>query len=126
MRVLLIEDDVDVLASTGRLLEKWGCVVQMEESLPIGKNVVCDLIITDFDLGAKVTGSDCIAYVRQSNGMAIPAVVVTGHDQNRVRDDVNDAGIPVLSKPVRPAELRSTILALKLRARTDWATETAQ
>ncbi|EJN00012.1 putative protein with fused histidine kinase and response regulator receiver domain [Phyllobacterium sp. YR531] len=115
LRVLLVEDDTNVLLATGILLEKWGCIVQQEEVLPEGKDVTCDLIITDFDLGAKTTGSDCINYFRSKNGRNIPAIIVTGHDENRVRDDVGDPEIPILSKPIRPAELRSTILALRLK-----------
>ncbi|UGX85195.1 ATP-binding response regulator [Phyllobacterium meliloti] len=115
LRVLLVEDDVNILMATGILLEKWGCIVQQEDALPEGKDVTCDFIITDFDLGAKTTGTDCIAYIRRANGRKIPAIVVTGHDENRVRDDVGDPQIPILSKPIRPAELRSTILALKLQ-----------
>jgi signal transduction histidine kinase len=116
LRVLLVEDDVNILMATGILLEKWGCVVQKEDALPEGKDVTCDFIITDFDLGARTTGTDCIDYIRRANGRAIPAIIVTGHDENRVRDDVGDPDIPILSKPIRPAELRSTILALKLKA----------
>lgn len=114
-RVLLVEDDPNILMATGVLLEKWGCIVQQEDALPEGKAVICDLIITDFDLGAKTTGTDCIDYIRRENGRDIPAIVVTGHDENRVRDDVGDPRIPILSKPIRPAELRSTVMALKLR-----------
>ncbi|QND54744.1 response regulator (plasmid) [Phyllobacterium sp. 628] len=115
LRVLLVEDDINILMATGILLEKWGCIVQREDGLPEGKDVTCDLIITDFDLGAKTTGTDCIDYVRRQNGHNIPAIVVTGHDENRVRDDVGDPEIPILSKPIRPAELRSIIMALKLK-----------
>lgn len=116
LRVLLVEDDINILMATGILLEKWGCLVQREDALPEGKDVTCDFIITDFDLGAKTTGADCINYIRRENGHNIPAIIVTGHDENRVRDDVGDPDIPVLSKPIRPAELRSTIMAMKLRA----------
>lgn len=115
LRVLLVEDDVNVLMATGILLEKWGCIVQKEDLLPEGKDVTCDFIITDFDLGAKTTGTDCIDYVRRANGRKVPAIIVTGHDENRVREDLGDPEIPILSKPIRPAELRSTILAMKLR-----------
>ncbi|MBA8879714.1 hybrid sensor histidine kinase/response regulator [Phyllobacterium myrsinacearum] len=116
LRVLLVEDDINILMATGTLLERWGCIVQQEDTLPDGKDVTCDFIITDFDLGAKTTGTDCINYIRRANGRKIPAIIVTGHDENRVRDDVGDPEIPILSKPIRPAELRSTILALKLKA----------
>jgi signal transduction histidine kinase len=115
LRILLIEDDKDVLLATATLLEKWGCIVQAEASMPSAA-VPCDLIVTDFELDAGTSGLDCIEFVRQSTGRWIPAVIMTGHDTSRVREAVGDEDIPILSKPVRPAELRSAVMAQKLNA----------
>jgi signal transduction histidine kinase len=115
MQVLLIEDDKDVLLATTTLLEKWGCKVQPEVAVPAEPNS-CDLIITDFDLNGPVTGADSIEHIRRLLGQEIPAVVMTGHDENRVRQILDDGEIPVLSKPVRPAELRSALVAQKLNS----------
>lgn len=38
---------------------------------------------------------------------------MTGHDENRLSED-RDEDIPILSRPVRPSELRSTTMALSL------------
>jgi signal transduction histidine kinase len=59
LRVFLIDDDKDVLLATATLLEKWGCIVQAETSLP-SSGVSCDLIVTDFELDAGTSGLDCI------------------------------------------------------------------
>ncbi len=109
LRVLLVEDDEAVLAATASLLRKWGCEVQAELAIPeeVGD---CDLLITDFDLGGGVTGTDCIRSIRRRTGKQVPAVVMSGHDESRVREDLGSADIPILSKPVRPAELRSIIV----------------
>jgi len=113
LRVLLIEDDEDVLLATASLLEKWGCIVQAETGAePVAAQ--CDLVVTDFDLGAGMVGADFIHETRRQNGRAIPAIVMTGHDENRVRDELGNEDIPILSKPVRPSELRSTMIALSL------------
>lgn len=114
LRVLLVEDDEDVLLATATLLRKWGCIVDPQLSIPehVGE---CDLIVTDFDLGAQVTGADCISRVRNRLGRAVPAIVMTGHDENRVRDDLGDPEIAILAKPIRPAELRSMMTAEKLK-----------
>lgn len=116
LRVTLIEDDRDVLLATATLLEKWGCIVQAESSMP-ATGIPCDLIVTDFELDASMSGLDCIEKVRRSNGRWIPAVIMTGHDTSRVREIIGDAEIPILSKPVRPAELRSAVMAQKLNAK---------
>ena len=118
-RVLLIEDDPLVLAATALLLAKWGCVVRQARGLPGGDlepvAAGCDLIVTDFDLGGGLTGSECIARLRRAAGRAVPAIVMTGHDADRVRGLTHEADVFVLSKPVRPAELRSVIVAQRLR-----------
>jgi signal transduction histidine kinase len=125
LRVLLVEDDEAVLAATASLLRKWGCEVQAEPAIP-EHLAECDLLITDFDLGGGITGTDCISSVRERSGKDIPVVVMSGHDEARVREDLGSAEIPILSKPVRPAELRSIIVVKALEARKmkaiGWAT----
>lgn len=114
-RVLLIEDDANVLLATATLLRSWGCEVTTATSIPAGA-VACDLVITDFDLDRSASGADCIAYLNRLQGRRIPAVVVTGHDIPQVQQALGDAEIPVLAKPVRPAELRALLLAFRVAA----------
>jgi len=114
LRVLLVEDDEPALAATALLLERWGCVVDARKAVPRDK-LECDVIVTDFDLGSKTTGADCIAQVRALAGEAVPAIVITGHDEAKVRSYFDDPDIQILLKPVRPAELRSLLHSKKLR-----------
>lgn len=116
LRVCLIEDDQNVLLATATLLNKWGCEVDTFTSLPdVSRDF--DLVITDFDLGREASGADCINHVRTLSGRNVPAIIMTGHDVRRVQEQLGDEDIPILSKPVQPAELRSLLVALKLRAR---------
>ncbi|XXF08121.1 hybrid sensor histidine kinase/response regulator [Pseudomonas sp. D2-3] len=115
LRVCLIEDDHNVLLATATLLKKWGCVVDTHTSLPeVAADI--DLVVTDFDLGLEASGADCIAHVRALAARQVPAIIMTGHDVRRVQEAVGDDQIPILSKPVQPAELRSLLVALKLKA----------
>lgn len=114
LRVLLVEDDEPALSATTLLLERWGCVVDARRIPPRDK-AICDVIVTDFDLGSKTTGAECIERVRALAGVQIPAIVITGHDEMRVRTYFDDQDIQILLKPVRPAELRSVLHAKKLR-----------
>ncbi|WP_314408639.1 ATP-binding protein [Pseudomonas kuykendallii] len=113
LRVLLIEDDRDVLLATATLLQKWGCEVNSATSA-LGTTADFDLVITDFDLGRSMSGADCIDYLNRLHGRRVPAIVITGHDVRKAQQALNDTQVPVLAKPVRPAELRSMLLALKL------------
>lgn len=112
MRVLLIEDDEDVLVATSQLLLSWQCRVESFLALP-GYRQDCDVIVTDFDLGGGVTGADVIAAVRAQAGRKIPAVVITGHDGPHIVAEIDEPDIPILRKPLRPAELRSALLAVR-------------
>jgi DNA-binding response OmpR family regulator len=111
LRVCLVEDDANVLMATSALLEKWGCEVETHSE---GLNVItdCDIIIADFDLGTKISGSECIAAIREQRGWEVPAMIMTGHEIERIRSMLTDMNISILAKPVRPPELRATLLEL--------------
>ncbi|HWH89864.1 MAG TPA: ATP-binding protein [Pseudomonas sp.] len=114
LKVCLVEDDRNVLQATSALLERWGCVVQGEWS---AENLVtdCDIIVADYDLGTHATGIECIDDVRRQRGWAVPAMIITGHDIEKIQAALQDRQIAILSKPVRPAELRATLRALRDR-----------
>ncbi|WP_423203659.1 hybrid sensor histidine kinase/response regulator [Pseudomonas kribbensis] len=114
LKVCLVEDDHNVLLATSALLERWGCVVQAELT---GQGLVtdCDIIVADYDLGSHSTGIECIDEVRRQRGFAVPAMIITGHDIEKIQAALHDRQIAILSKPVRPAELRATLRALRDR-----------
>jgi signal transduction histidine kinase/CheY-like chemotaxis protein len=113
LRVLLIEDDANVLMATAMLLERWGCVVQQARAMPAA-TPHCDVVISDYDLNAEMTGAECIARVRERLGTQVPAVLLTGHDTKAIRDVLADPALPILAKPIRAAELRSLLTTLAL------------
>ncbi|MFJ2482219.1 hybrid sensor histidine kinase/response regulator [Pseudomonas sp. NPDC087598] len=112
LKVCLVEDDRNVLMATSALLERWGCVVQAELT---GRDLVtdCDIIVADYDLGSHATGIECIDDVRRQRGWAVPAMIITGHDIEKIQAVLHDRQIAILSKPVRPAELRTTLRTLR-------------
>jgi len=115
LRILLIEDEAAVLLATATLLRHWGCEVQTATGIPEGFTP-CDLVITDFDLDRTASGADCLAYLRDLQGQRVPAIVISGHDVARVQRAIDDPRVPILSKPVRPHELRALLRTFKLEA----------
>ena len=111
LRVCLIEDDHNVLRATTGLLQRWGCEVAAHSSAQV-TNRDCDVIVADYDLGQEATGVDCIERLRAQRGWAVPALIMTGHDPDRIQAVVQGRDIAVLSKPVRPAELRAALRTL--------------
>jgi DNA-binding response OmpR family regulator len=116
--VLLVEDDADVMDAMRDLLTAWGCKVDAHSGLPDQMRVgEYDLLITDFDLGGGVTGEEVVAAARTQMGGDLPVLILTGHDESKVRQMPDHAAITVLKKPIRPAQLRSTISTLLLHSK---------
>ncbi|WP_295469195.1 ATP-binding protein, partial [uncultured Pseudomonas sp.] len=115
LRILLIEDEASVLLATATLLRHWGCEVQTATGIPEGFTP-CDLVITDFDLDRTASGADCLAYLRDLQGQHVPAIVISGHDVAQVQKAIDDPRVPILSKPVRPHELRALLRTFKLES----------
>ncbi|BAN54446.1 MULTISPECIES: ATP-binding response regulator [Pseudomonas] len=112
LRVCLVEDDHNVLRATSALLQRWGCEVEAHSS-PAGLSSDCEVIVADYDLGQEATGVDCIDRLRAQRGWDVPALIMTGHDPEKIQAAVHERNIAVLSKPVRPAELRAALRALR-------------
>ena len=115
LRVLLIEDEASVLLAMATLLRHWGCEVQTASGIPEGFTP-CDLVITDFDLDRTASGADCLAYLRDLQGQHVPAIVISGHDVAQVQQAIADPRVPILSKPVRPHELRALLRTFRLES----------
>lgn len=113
IRVILIEDDVDVLEATAGLLERWGCKVQAHSKMPSAVHNA-DIIISDFDLGVGATGTEAINAIRSQLGRSIPAILMTGHAEADVRRNISMEHIILLMKPVNPATLRSTLSTIRV------------
>jgi signal transduction histidine kinase/CheY-like chemotaxis protein len=113
MRVLVIDDDESVRESTARILVRWGCSVRATAEPAFDPEMVRDIdfILCDQDLGGEMNGLDTIRRLRELDGRNIPAAIATGTDITLLRDHAADDGIIVLSKPIRPAQLRSLLLS---------------
>lgn len=110
-RICLIDDDKPVRAATSQLLERWGCQVEAfsgSESI----EGTFDAILADMVLEGEKSGLDIVMDMRNSTGHAVPAVILTGYDNDDISRRVSHADLPVLRKPVRPTELRAMLTRL--------------
>jgi signal transduction histidine kinase len=114
-KVLLIENEPSVSEAMVQLLERWGCDVAVSasgaealerlRSLPTAPHIV----IADLHLNNGERGTQAIAGVRAALGSEVPALIVTADHSAKSEDDVRAAGLELLRKPVRPAEMRSLL-----------------
>jgi len=109
-RVLVIDDDRATLAATASLLRKWGCAVDARTDWTGGDGPRPDLVICDWTIGPERGALGVIDELRAVHGAGLPAVVVTGDSAPEVRTRATAAGLLVLTKPVRPGQLRSAML----------------
>jgi signal transduction histidine kinase/CheY-like chemotaxis protein len=122
-QVLLIEDDLLVLAALEGLLASWGCelrcAVGASEALAhLGRGWVPELIISDYRLPKGANGIDTIAQLRAQVGDALPACLMSGDMNLDLNEASKAAELTLLHKPVRPAKLRSLVRHLLKNAET--------
>ncbi|MBW2387576.1 MAG: hybrid sensor histidine kinase/response regulator, partial [Deltaproteobacteria bacterium] len=116
--VAVVDDNLEVLEGTGRLLEQWGCdtwlAQSMEGALESWENASRrpDALIVDYELGGAFTGIDVAKKLSELAGQNLPAVVITGETTPAALADIDASGLPHLAKPVAPFKLRAILLDL--------------
>lgn len=115
MRVLVIDDERQVLQSMRHMLEGWGATVMLAESARDAlkaialSSVAPDIVLSDYRLRENNNGVDAVATIRESLELNLPAVIITGDTSPERLKQVTRAGIEVMHKPVDPDELLVTL-----------------
>ena len=116
-RIVVIDDELDILDGMQEILSGWGCKVSTAESTESAKLAVRsfgspDLIIADFRLRGDDSGLSTIEMIRDEFNMEIPALLITGDTApGRLREAAN-ASVEVMHKPVEPARLKAAIASI--------------
>ena len=116
--ILIVDDEADVRFGAEALLREWGCRTasaasvgevrtRLEEEIRFP-----DAVITDYRLGARETGLEAIAAVREYTCERTPAVIVTGEELGRDELDAARAAHPVVKKPLAADELYKRLVAV--------------
>ena len=100
--VILVEDDAGLRGALERVLRASGFEAQSyasaEAALADHRLECADCLVVDLNLPA-MSGLDLVDRVRQ-HGVTAPTVLITAHDEPRVRDEVKRRGIQhLLAKP---------------------------
>ncbi|RWE77145.1 hybrid sensor histidine kinase/response regulator [Mesorhizobium sp.] len=117
-KVLLVENDADVLSAMTSLLERWQCLVRAATSTDDALDLlgdtdwVPDIIIADQHLDGGDLGTATIAEVRDYLGRPVPALIVTADGSELVAKAARAAGIELMRKPLKPAQLRALLAHL--------------
>ena len=115
--VLVIDDDREVREATADLIGHWSCrAVSAADGFEAETRIAAfgrrpDIVLADYHLG-RDTGVDAVLRLRRTWGEDVPAVVVTADPGREIEERVAAAGLELLLKPVRPAELRALMAHL--------------
>ena len=111
--IALIDDDPNTLFAMQALLSKWGnTVFAFQDAAQARDCDSVDVLICDYELGGDVDGVEVIAEFQEHQKRKVPALLITANTSGAVEARARKYKIPVLYKPVRPAQLRSALLSL--------------
>jgi signal transduction histidine kinase len=117
-KVLMIENDAAVLEAMQALLERWRCDVRLATSTDeaidaLGDTAwIPDIIIADQHLDHGDLGSTTIAQARDYLQRPVPALLITADASEALARAARAAGIELMRKPVKPAQLRALLAHL--------------
>lgn len=118
--VLVVDDDAVVRDGMREQLRAWGCDVRVaaarDEACAVD-GPVPDVVLADHHVGTGATGVEIVAAVRRARGAEIPAVIVTGDTSGVAANAAEEAGLPILFKPVLPGRLRTVLNRLVRQSR---------
>ncbi|MDR7272278.1 signal transduction histidine kinase [Pelomonas saccharophila] len=120
LKVLVVDDDVDVQQALKARLQARGWTVQtasaLGEALGLWRDgFLPDIVLADYRLGDEHTGAELIAALR-GEGCEAPALIITGDTAPDRLAELARSGVEVLHKPVSDALLVQALGRLLARA----------
>src|SRR5690606_23782598 len=113
MRVLCVDNDVDILAGMVLLLGRWKIEVlratTVDEALQ-KMALAPDVLLVDYHLHDRMDGLDTLDALRLQ-GPRVPGALVTADGSDAVKREARARGYRVLTKPIKPASLRAFLAA---------------
>ncbi|MBD8526515.1 hybrid sensor histidine kinase/response regulator [Pseudomarimonas arenosa] len=119
-RVLVLDNDAEVLAGMRSLLGAWGCTVEAvrrsEEFIDRLANrqaeaMPFEVLILDYHLDAGARGLDLLDRLPE-HASSLPRVLITADHDPAIRAEAEARGCFILHKPVKPLALRSLMARL--------------
>jgi two-component system, sensor histidine kinase len=111
--VLVIDNEPNILDAMRAVLEGWGCIVSVatserEAMVRIRQTGIApDVILADYHLGGLWTGDVAIKSIQAILSLPIASAIITADRTPELRDQLIRDGMLVLTKPVKPAQLRA-------------------
>lgn len=114
-RILIIDNDDAILSGMTAVLSNWNYdVVTARDaaSALVHLDKGFEIIIADYHLDGDASGDDMVAALRVRAGREIPALIITADRTDELDAKLAGLNLPVLKKPVKPAQLRALLRAM--------------
>ena len=113
-RVLIVEDNAILRMSLEDIVTDWGyetvSAASGEEALTrVEAGARVDAIVTDYRLGAGLTGVEAALEVERLSRRALPKLIVTGDTAKERLEEIRASGCDFLHKPVSVEDLRQKL-----------------
>ncbi|MFM2399540.1 MAG: hypothetical protein RL341_1697, partial [Pseudomonadota bacterium] len=113
-RVLVVDDEPQVRQGMQQLLTAWGSEVALAANCAeacnwIERKFAPDFVMADLRMANGETGIQTIGRLRRMLGRDTPAVLISGDTQAEQLQAAKAAGLALLHKPIKPAQLRSLL-----------------
>jgi CheY-like chemotaxis protein len=123
LRILLVDDCPDTLASLSVLLEAWGHELRTAFNGPTALKIVerfsPDVVILDLAMPG-MSGYEVARRFRQQYGRRLALICLTSYGEEEDRQQASDAGCDhFLVKPCEPADLDRILAACELPIQPD-------
>jgi DNA-binding response OmpR family regulator len=119
LKVLCLDNDREILDGMEALLGRWGVAVRVAETVAVALDLARDerpdVLVADYHLHDQLDGLEALVALRGVCGAHTPAVLVTADGSDTLKRSARDLGIPVLTKPIKPASLRAFLAAQQHR-----------
>jgi signal transduction histidine kinase/ActR/RegA family two-component response regulator len=115
---VLVDDEEAILRAMEELFDSWKIDLvtarNVEEAVDWVRSLdrSPDILISDFRLPENINGIEVVNYLRMCFGKHLPALILTGDTAPETLQKINEAGLHIMHKPIRPARLRSLIMHL--------------
>jgi signal transduction histidine kinase len=112
-RILIVDNEPDVLLALSSLLVGWGCDVLAAETYDQVVTEMSDgdwqpdLAIVDLRLRGEETGITLLDWLHKNVDAKLPSIIITGDTSVDRLQDIKSSGYSLLHKPVMPAKLRA-------------------
>lgn len=115
MLVLVVDDEIDILAAMEAILSSWGCFAILARSIDEALKYVDsslrypDVLITDHRLGEHKTSFDVAKAMSAVVPYEIPVIVISGEANSTLEREVHEMGWLFMNKPINAAGLHHAL-----------------